>query len=119
MLFRSLETKIDLLIERKNLAAKYKDITNIENYRWLYMGSAIMSCFQLCFLSARNLKSYRHFHTYTQIPEVRKCIKSAKKIKGGVVRNLIPFYLLNYNLTFTLFLICFILRKFGVKSGYE
>lgn len=71
---QTLCNKFNLLHERIKLAYIYKEKSGKGNCDWLYIGSCLMSCFQIAALFSRSLSKYQLFREYVNYPDVRNCI---------------------------------------------
>lgn len=117
----TLQTKIDLLEERQRISSVWRDVTghSRDDARALYVGSAMLSCFQLALLfSSRGFNGYLPFITYARLPEVRRCVGNIIPDKKSGLRKWLPAMLLKKRLYFLLYAIFVFARVLHIKMNY-
>ena len=118
---KTLQTKIDLLEERQHISSLWRDMTgrSHDDARALYVGSAVLSCFQLAWLfSRRRFKGYHPFATYARLPEARRCAGKIMPDKRSGMRKWLPAVLLKKRRYFLLYTLFVLARMLHIKMSY-
>lgn len=112
---KTLQNKVSLLEERRRIAGLYKEKIHVQDGQALYMGSIVLSCFQLAVLYSKQIYARKFFFTYVNLPEVRECCGKVKFSKQGGVRKWLPMYLLQHKMYGCLYWLIWVATKCKIK----